>query len=336
MTTAKRLALAHCTGMSPITEPLLRITGIAEALGVIPHLLGFHPTESLVVLVMLEGKVQVTARIDLAPMDDPAACGDLLDRLWARYPGAGAWFVAYTSEESLAWRVLSTCAAATHSTRDYRLVHVDGARWWADSPQTAPGRHDPTCTRLAAEATVLGLPARESREALAATLDGPADDEVEALVEVAAQQEQALAGWSRRRRRSEVRRLLGRFADGALLSDECCARLALLVQDPVVRDEALLSITRADAERHVSGWTQVVRRSLLPLQAFPLGLLGVAAWVAGNGALQMICLERAIRLAPNCGLVRVLSDVNDLVLPPETWDELRPELVAESRRNRYS
>lgn len=321
------------TGMT-LTQPLLRITGVAEALGLIPHLLGFHPEESLVVLVMKEGRVQVTARIDLEPMAEPLACADLLSRLWARYPGAGAWFIAYAADAGLAWRVLDTCAAHTTGIGQFRVVHVDGARWWADTPHAAPGRHDPTCTRLAAEATVLGLPARPSRQALAETLAGPADADLESLVDIASRLEEVLSGWTLRRRRQALRRLIAEFAEGVTLSDDQCVELSLLVQDPAVRDEALLAITRSEADRHVCGWTQVVRRSLLPLQAFPLGLLGISAWVTGNGALQMICLERASRLAPECGLVRIMSDLNEMVLPPEAWDDLRSALLAESRRRR--
>ena len=47
------------------TRPVARIRDLHDLLGVIPHLLGFHPDESLVALVVVDGQVQLTARADL-------------------------------------------------------------------------------------------------------------------------------------------------------------------------------------------------------------------------------------------------------------------------------
>jgi hypothetical protein len=36
--------------------PTLRVTGLADLLAVVPHLLGFHPDDSLVVLGIVHGR----------------------------------------------------------------------------------------------------------------------------------------------------------------------------------------------------------------------------------------------------------------------------------------
>lgn len=56
-------------GMTKKCAPAVaRIRDLHDLLGVIPHLLGFHPDESLVVLVVVDGQVQLTARADLGDL----------------------------------------------------------------------------------------------------------------------------------------------------------------------------------------------------------------------------------------------------------------------------
>ena len=82
------------------------------------------------------------------------------------------------------------------------------------------------------------------------------------------------------------------------------------------------------AEQQVELWRQVVNRTLAVHQGHPLALLGMAAWIAGEGALVSVCLERAGRLLPPAGLLRILRGLVDQVTPPDSWDELQPQLLA--------
>ena len=47
---------------------------------------------------------------------------------------------------------------------------------------------------------------------------------------------------------------------------------------------------------------------------------------AGNGALQVACIERMQRLDPGYGLLRLLDDINQRALPPSWWDEFSGEM----------
>ena len=68
---------------------------IDDLIGLVPYLIGFHPEESLVVIVIEDGRVQVTARVDLAVVSGRGSPEALVSRLFDRYPAAVAWFIAY-------------------------------------------------------------------------------------------------------------------------------------------------------------------------------------------------------------------------------------------------
>ncbi|MCA0253274.1 MAG: DUF4192 domain-containing protein [Actinobacteria bacterium] len=305
-------------------RPILRLRSVDDGLGLIPHLLGFHPEESLVVLVLDGGQVALTARLDLAEAAGPDQVEGVLTRIWCRFPAADAWFVAYTAHRAYAWAVLRRCDRFLPASAARRTIAVDGRTWQADGPRGLRGVYDPGSSRTAAEAAVRGLVARRSRAELAALVDGPPAADTDRLVSVAERVGAELA--AEPRWPELMGRALGGFA--GTLDDAAAARLAMLASHPVARDVALLSMSRARAEQQVELWRQVVNRTLAVHQGHPLALLGMAAWIAGEGALVSVCLERAGRLLPPAGLLRILRGLVDQVTPPDSWDELQPQLLA--------
>lgn len=81
---------------------MVKISGPADILGVLPHRLGFHPTESLVV-VCLEGprnRDRLVMRFDLPAEEcDDALVGLVLERVRAM-KATGALLVVYTEQQS--------------------------------------------------------------------------------------------------------------------------------------------------------------------------------------------------------------------------------------------
>ena len=81
---------------------MVKISGPADILGVLPHRLGFHPTESLVV-VCLEGprnRDRLVMRFDLPAEEcDDALVGLVLERVRAMN-ATGALLVVYTEQPS--------------------------------------------------------------------------------------------------------------------------------------------------------------------------------------------------------------------------------------------
>jgi hypothetical protein len=105
------------------------------------------------------------------------------------------------------------------------------------------------------------------------------------------------------------------------VDDRRCAELALLTTDVVVRDHAWAMMTRPDAEDHVRLWGRVVARVPPQVSAGPLGLLGMAGWISGNGALQNCCAERLDELFPDYNLGRILAELSERAIPPSYWEE---------------
>jgi len=54
-----------------------------------------------------------------------------------------------------------------------------------------------------------------------------------------------------------------------------------------------------------------------------LGLLGLAAWLAGDGALQVCAMERGLVLNPNHSLLRLVETINVMGVAPSEWAKVQ-------------
>lgn len=307
--------------------PRIRLGSIVEALDVIPHLLGFQPVESLVIMVACEGRVKVTARVDLEALRQPFVLPDLLGRLWARFPTGDAHVIAYSADHEGGWQALDACDAWLVPRVHRTLTLVDGARWQTEGPEGPSGRLGGWDCRVTAEAVFHGLVARGSRDELAATIAGPRASEVEHLQEVIERQRDALAEVPVTQWLTEVGKAIRGFRPDQGIEDDEAARLAIMVRDPEACQVAVLSITAQDSDHHRALWTAVVRRCPPEWQGEPLGVLGMACWAGGDGAMLTICLERAEVLVPDSDLVGILSNLINGVVPPTAWEDLRRQLL---------
>ncbi|HSK33243.1 MAG TPA: DUF4192 domain-containing protein [Propionicimonas sp.] len=310
-----------------ISEPQARLAvhNIDDLVGLVPYLIGFHPEESLVVIVIEDGRVEVTARVDLAAVSGRGSPDALVGRLFDRYPAAAAWFIAYTGDDVLAWDVLGVCASLGGPARVQRLLQVGPDAWRSDEPDGPTGPIGGRVAAVAAEAAVLGLPLRPSRKALAAGITGPPEEEVDDLVARFDAAEVVLDRLGTRGRRRLLRRLMA--ADGPPDRDDS-VRLALLVQHEDAQVRALRLLSVRNAEQQLALWTRIVRHSLPAQRPAVLGLLGMAAWQNGDGALAMVCLEQLDRIDPLEPIAALLDWLNDEVVPPHAWPQVREPLLS--------
>lgn len=308
-----------------VSEPQARLAvrNCEDLVGLVPYLIGFHPVDSLVTIVLEEGCVVVTARVDLVAVTEPDGLASLLGRLFDRFPRADCWFLAYTDDASLAWSVLGGCVGIMGALRGAKLIQV-GSLWWrAESPEGPTGRVSVSAS--AAEAAVLGMPALPSREALADRIVGPPQADVDDLRARFTSGQVEIERIGARGRRRLLTRLLASASPPAVGD---CVRLALLVERPEGQVLTLRGLSRRNAEAQVALWTTVIRHCLIDYQPAPLGLLGMAAWQTGDGALQMVCLERMERLAPRTPIGAVIEVLNTEVVPPSHWAGLREHVAA--------
>jgi hypothetical protein len=308
----------------------------ADFLAVVPYLLGFHPSESLVAVLSRRGRVVLTARLDLPTPDLVDPVRDQVLAVAERHHIDEAVFAVYGEDATVGRALLQRLLdGVPGQVRVREALLVSGGRWWSLTCRTgccpAEGTpFDPTTSRLAAEAVYAGLSAESSRSALEVQVGGPQAADVPRLEEAVRQARLAVASLDRAASAARMADTVRAVLAGTVALDEpTCALLAVLALDLTVRDVAWALMSRDAISEHLRLWSSVVARSPDEVASAPLGLLGVAGWISGNGALLNCCIERLERADPGYTMRRVLSDISDRALPPHLWDELVEDLRTE-------
>jgi hypothetical protein len=191
---------------------------------------------------------------------------------------------------------------------------------------------------MSASAVLAGMAARASRTELQESVSGPPPAQLprlEALAETLVDELEHLDDLGEAAL-GEAAALLATILDAAVadpgaLCDRTCLQLGVLVRDVRIRDLAWARMSRANADDHVRLWGAVVARVPPTLAAAPLGLLGMAAWINGAGALLNCCCERLSLVAPDYSMGKLLADISDRALPPSLWNQIGGEVQAELR-----
>ncbi len=297
------------------------MSGPDEMILVVPHLLGFWPDRSIVVVVLVDGRVEVTARADLECTADELA--QVVRPLVLRYPHHRVLLIGYGPRESCD-RAVAACSMLFDPDVIVERLGTDGRRWWSHSGAEGP-MSARNVTAIARTVPRLAEGLLPDRRALERAYSGPAGDVLarsQALVDQVYDEVRRLG---RRARIARVGDLIRHAVAGdseSGLHDEQRLELAVLVQDIAARDAAWMLITRHDAAEHLALWRSVVE--LAPDDEAPpaLCLAATAGWLTGNGAIMNICLERALAIRPSYGLAGLLTDIMHQAIPPQTWDEL--------------
>ena len=298
--------------------------GSAEAvLAVVPHMLGFYPSRSLVVLGLGDrNRVRVTFRYDLPDPADAELAADIADHaayVLTRERISAAMLIGYGPE--LLVNAVAGCVVDTLIVAGVRVpdaLRADGGRYWSlfcDDPVCCPPEgktYDPGSHPAAAEMSAAGLTAHPDRESLVRTLQAPAAraEEIRRAASLARLRRTKVAAQSQacgeadpqlriaRLGRAAVKRAIRLYrAGGSITSAHHLAWLAVLLTDLRVRDDAWARMEPSRAEAHLRLWTDVIKGASIDYVPAPAALLAFTAWQAGNGALAAVAVERARRAA---------------------------------------
>jgi Domain of unknown function (DUF4192) len=331
--------------VQPRQRPVTRVTaGTPDALlALVPHLLGFYPSSSLVVLG-LGGKryqVRVTFRYDLPDPPDCEQAADIAEHAVSvlqrqRLPMAA--LIGYGPVQ-LAGPVL---AAAMDSLLEggvelMEVLRAERGRYWSvlcTDPACCPaeGRaFDPGSHPVAAAMAEAGLAALPDRAALARTLLPPAGS-TEAIRRSTRLAERRLCelgetyradgGRDRQEQtvragRAAVQRAIKHYRAGdSLTSGDELAWLAVLVADLRVRDDAWARMNPRYRDAHLRLWTDVLRAAATEYVPAPASLLAFTAWQSGNGALASVAVDRAVTARPGYSMALLIGEALDAGLPP--------------------
>ena len=322
----------------------------------VPYLLGFHPSESLVVIAMRprRNRIACTMRVDLPPV---RAIGAVVEQMLAAASSCRAsrlLVIAYSAAAEPAEDVAAQAAAAFEAAGLAVVAtwRCDGSRWWCccgSEPRCCPEegtRFDATAQRCAAEAVSRGLVALPSRSELAASIAGPPAAHAARMAALTVRAEAALtadAGASQPETALDLdgQRYVEWFVTAFVrrrhqLSDAEIAQLSAWLRRIPVRDAAWCLLDRARIEPHIDLWQQVTRRAAPGYVAAPGALLAFAAWLAGRGALALCALDRVFADDPAYSMGRLIDQTLAAGLPPSAWEPMDADWLRAATETRVA
>ena len=316
-----------------------------DLLALVPHTLGFHPEESLVVVALDRGGRPLVARTDIP--DDPGDLCDGVDQLLVaavRHGALTALVVAYSAESVVAEGAggLLVLALEARGIDVVCGIRADGERWYPlelavaepDDALLDDGEaYDVRAHPFTADSVVRGHVTLGSREELRATLDP--DPVLVGAVATAAARLAPLprrhaklvreGQWLRRQVSSLAGRRRGHLAEvGADWSAEAAARAVRDLQHQDLRDLVWCDLTRATADDHAEVWRSLLRRTPAAQSAPVAAVLAFAGWLAGHGALAWCAVERARAEEPGNVLAGLVAQALEEALPPSSWTPMDP------------
>lgn len=336
-----------------MTTETLRLTSPSELLAIVPYLLGFEPSDSIMVICLENSTIGLTQRLDLPPAGEgEAVVRPLMPSLMREHPDQ-VLLIAYENQPELsaeAVHAMTSALTAVGVPIHDRIVVRDG-RWRSldcHEPSCCPvdGRPVPVpaeVPELASEFIGHELSPYADRNALVAQLEaGPGSvsapdfEAAEALG-----QGDLMAVWPQ---------ILDASDSQAQITPAMAASAAVSLRDVQVRDGLVAWLTPgtldpahlpAEVQSLISGmdreWDEDqgdtgaivamnrVQARLVRLcahlsdehAAAALTVLACFTWWRGNGALTRAALDRALRCQPDYRLALLLERMVDLAIRPQ-------------------
>ncbi|WP_375504823.1 DUF4192 domain-containing protein [uncultured Jatrophihabitans sp.] len=324
------------------TDPsALRITGPGELLAAIPHFLGFHPIDSLVIIGLASGRLVVTARMDLADAEDDQLLGDTLEAMTrggvTEITGAVYVGTKHDTEGRPHPAVITQLRQQSdeHGIELLDVFIVVGNRWWSelcDDAVCCPSEGNELPSRPTAFTTasvVAGVVVAPTREAMADRFaPAPNRTDLQALIDEAENATTAavLEGRAERHDRS-VQRAMFAAAQvakrGVYPSDIDVARFVVALRQISVRDSYWLKIDTRGFDGQAL-WLNLAQRAPSPYDAAPLFLYAWPTWRSGKGALASMAVERARQADPDYSAANMLHELVCHGVDPRHFPKLRP------------
>ncbi len=346
---------------TPQASPVrVRVGSPAALLAIVPHLLGFLPAASLVVIGTAppRDRIKVTLRYDLPDPPDPDLAADIAAHaagiIAAQRLTAGV-AVGYGPETLVTPLVTVLGDAFRQADAELReFLRVQDGRFWSylcgnEACCPAVGvpfdaaAHPASAALAGREAPVLAD--RAAMAARIAPLRGKTEQSMRQATRRAERHVVQLLGKVRKSARigaarhmiaaeglAAVGRMIAAYRQGdATATDYEVAWLTVALKDLRVRDDAWARMDPGHREAHRRLWTNVVRRAQPGYMAAPASLLAFVAWQCGDGALANVALDRALADDPSYSMALLLRQVISAGAPPSLARlPMSPEEVAAS------
>lgn len=324
-----------------------------ELIASIPHILGFHPVDSLIAIGLHSGpgtSVGLTLRVDLPPPTGHDQTADSLLLPFLDSPPAAAISITVCELgpdplDDLPHRALLHVVEDRFADAGIPFVHHlwtpstrRGARWRCYEELGCTGvLPNPDVTQLGMAVTEAGMITFGSREEVGRSLH-PDDPSVlsrrAGLLARASAAAEPTRGWPDRL--DELLRTVRTAVelatqDEVSLTDEDVVALVDALSDEHIRDYCLGYVETDEVLAAERLWAALVRGTPAPECATPAGLLAFSAYARGDGVYAGIALEFGEAADPGNELVRILRGSLNVGLPPKA---VRRAAVQAGRRAR--
>ena len=322
----------------------------------IPHLLGFPPRDSVVLVGLAEDgsgqqTIRLTQRFDRPnaglTAEQLAGLAQAATDSMAASASTSVIIAVFGDENPAQSGVLPAIGLVDQlvDALDVREVWVKDALYTNGASRWSYGCQNPACcpiegapiadelrTMIAAEFAGAGAAMAPSRQALVEEVapDATSIERVAELIPAHADPADGLEGW----RDVAIGQIAGLRLDPAPLPETIAAVLAGL-QDIRVRDTALWELTHdsSDWANTVSGLNAALRSAPDGYVAPVATTLAIQQWTRGDGARANACLDRAAADDPNYSLASMVSTAIGRGLPPSSWTEVMQQLDRTSCRH---
>jgi len=334
----------------------LSITSIDSLIAIIPHLLGFVPTKSVVCLWTLDKRISLTMRVDLPVMEsnfDVTAWAKQLLSYGIHSGGKNIHVVIFADAHSSDFgQAIGRAASHSGLHVDTLITMCDSKRFEFECTECHSLRcmgHEvsPQGSDLRRMRALLPVPAA-SREEVIAEIDEIPNPHIRVLVAFESAEYAGLLASGGGAHKLEkwrdesialVRREWGHVSsidDPRRTSMPQLARSIVALNDVRCRDALLWVIARPDADLQQIGeyFAQVVINAPGGLVPGPASVLSAVRWLQGDGIRAMAACVKALDAAPDYTLALLVETALRAGLPPVFWLETMRVLTYDQCRAR--
>ncbi len=317
------------------------LTSAHDLITAVPFLLGFHPTESIVLISVKADSIGLAMRIDLPPSLDGDAI-ELLAHHFLRDEAEAALLIAYLPDgredgDSL---LISLGAGLIRSGVEIQeSIVVQGGRYRsiicrdeACCPSTGKSLPAIESSHIAAEHVMAGIPMpyaniSELVDSLAADTSSFDPDWSEQVNTFYISDDAKEIAELRRDGVETMDLLLDEFRMGHGASEKLlAARMIGRMSDVQVRDYALGVHDEDTYDLYFTMWRELLRMAPRGFVAPIACIVAAMAYEGGDGALAQKALDRAIGDDDRYPLAGLLRRVFNAGWPPHSFAEMRAEL----------
>ena len=312
-----------------------------DLLAAVPFLIGYHPTNSLVLISVKADALEMAMRIDF-PINPPDGAFKLLASHLKRDHAESALLVAYVPDGIRNGEEVLRSAAEAVAELEIpirELMLVQNKRWRSllcgdesCCPKAGNPIEDFESRRIAAEQVANGkvLPFADSdglSHSISASQLSRDLNWNSQVLSFRIEPEDAELN-AKQRDGAESVLLLADFyiQDGGCKDFDLIARVLGRLSDIQVRDFALGCHTEENLDSYWVMWRDLLRIAPPKFVAPVASLFAAITYENGEGALAQRALDRAIEDQPDCSFARLLRRVFSSGWPPSGFAQLRKEL----------